>query len=121
MNEETLGFVGMILSADDNNNNEPESDPDDIIDNEPEQEPIGFDVNNPGNIFATALHQAALARTLSEAGAESWFEAVNMKFKICNFRNATVYQELFGLSGGQASTPVCLHTTVNLCSQRPYK
>ena len=60
----------MVLSAGDNNN-EPESEPDDIIYNEPEQVPVGFDVNNPVNILVTALCQAALARMLSEVGAES--------------------------------------------------
>ena len=55
VNEETLVFLGMVLSVDDTND-KPESKPDDIIDNEPEQVSIGFDVNNPVNIFATTLH-----------------------------------------------------------------
>ena len=38
---------------------------------------------------------------LLEAGAESWLEAVNMKFKICNFCNVNVYQEVFNSSGGR--------------------
>ena len=55
VNEEAPAFLGMVLSAGDNNG-KPESEPDDIIDNEPEQVLIGFDVNDPVNILAMALH-----------------------------------------------------------------
>lgn len=86
----------MTLSVEDDSDNETK--PDDSIDDESEPKSVAFDVDNSGNIFAIALHWAALAKVSSEAGAENWFEAVNIKSKICNLCNATVYQEIFGSS-----------------------
>lgn len=60
---DTSDMILSMISIEDDSDYEPKSEPD--VDGESEPEPVIFDVNNPGNIFARALHQAALARTLS--------------------------------------------------------
>ena len=100
LSEEAPAFLGMIFTTNDDNDDDeaPESEPKDMDDEDQEPLPCGFDVNNPTNILATAIHQAALVRTSTEAGAESWFESVRIKLKICRIIMSTKYQELFGAS-----------------------
>ena len=100
LSEEEPAFLGMVLTANDDDD-EPESEPEDMDDNEPEPLPVGFDVNDPINVLATAIHCASLDQTSSEATAESWFESVRAKLKICGIGTSTEYQQLFGSSVGQ--------------------
>ena len=72
LNEEAPAFLGMVLTANDNDN-EPESEPEDMNDIDSEPLPIGFDVNDPINVLAMAIHCAALDQTSSEAVAESLY------------------------------------------------
>ena len=88
----------MVLTANVDDDDEPQSEPEDMDDNDPEPLPIGFDVNDPANVLATAIHQAALDRTSLDAAAESWFESVRAKLKICRISTSTKYQQLFGSS-----------------------
>ena len=88
----------MVLSFENDSDNESKPKPDGS-DDESEPESNAFDVNDPGNIFASALLWAVLAKTLLEMEAESWFEEVNVKFEIYNLCNATIYQEIFESSG----------------------
>ena len=100
LSEEAPAFLDMVLTANDNNDDDeaPESEPKDMDNDNQEPLPRGFDDNNPTKILAMAINQAALARTSTEAGAESWFESVRAKLKICGISTPTKYQELFGAS-----------------------
>ena len=98
VNEEIPAYLGMVLSIEDDSDNESKSKPDPRY-NESKPKPSPFDVDDPENIFASTLFQATVSKTSSEVGAESWFEAVNIKFEICNLCNTTVYQEIFASSG----------------------
>ena len=83
LNEEASAFLGMVLTTNDDSDDveAPESEPKDMDDDNQEPLPCGFDVNNSTNILATAIHQAALARTSTEAGVESWLVSVRAKLK----------------------------------------
>ena len=59
LSEKAYAFLGMVLTANDDDD-ETESEPEDMDDNDPEPLLIGFDVNNPINILATAIHQGRL-------------------------------------------------------------
>ena len=71
----------------------------DDSDNESKSKSNAFDVNNLQSIFISALYKVTVAKTSSEAAAKSWFEAVDVKFEICNLQNATLYHEIFTSSG----------------------
>ena len=73
VNEEIWAYLGIVLPVEDDNDNEFESESD------------TFDVNNLQNIFTSALYRVLVAKTSSEAAAESWFEAVDVKLKFVTF------------------------------------
>ena len=82
-------FLGMVLSENEDFAN----------DSDNESKSISFNVTNPKDIFNSALFWLAIAKTSLETAAESWFEAVDVKFEICNLQNATTHQGIFTSSG----------------------
>ena len=96
-------FLGMVLTANDDDNDDKVPEQEEMDDGDSQQLPRGFDVNSPTNILATAIHQVALARTSTEAEAEGWFESVRAKLRICGIRSSTEYQELYGASAEESS------------------
>ena len=88
-------FLGMVLTAnDDNDDDEPEPEQEGMDEDNLQQLLPGFDINSLTNILATAIHQAALVCTLTEAEAEGWFESVRAKFRICVICTVFKYQDL---------------------------
>ena len=117
-NEEAPAFLGMTLTANDGDDDDetPESGTKDMDDEDQETLPHGFDVNNPSNILATAIYQAALARTSTDAGSKSWLKSVRVKLKICGISMSTKYQELFGASAvGSNPTKYSMTQDINNC------
>ena len=85
--DDTPAFLGMVLTANDDNDDDELAEPEreDMNDEDLQHLPRGFDVNNPTNILATAIHQVALEHTSTEAAAEGWFESVRAKLKSAEF------------------------------------
>ena len=67
LSEEAPVFLGMVLIVNVDDGADSQSEPEDMDDNDPEPLFIGFDVNDPINVLATAIHQATLDRTSEEA------------------------------------------------------
>lgn len=58
-----------------------------------------FDCKVSVNVFTSALYLVARAVNPSESDAKNWFEAMDVKFKICELWDTELYQALFSTSG----------------------